>query len=158
MTRNDRHTVRALFLLGANDGVLPAAEQPRRRAAATRTARRSRAQQRAASRRYGMEQFHLEMQNLYAALAQPTDRLYGVLSALRMEHGRGEARHRSSSGASQTSAARRSSVETESADKEYRLSAKSSGALEYAGEHIGGAAVAVILKRQRRLRSVRLPR
>ena len=26
MTRNDRHTVRALFLLGANDGVLPAAE------------------------------------------------------------------------------------------------------------------------------------
>ncbi len=33
MTRNDRPRCALLFLLGANDGVLPAAEEPRRRAA-----------------------------------------------------------------------------------------------------------------------------
>lgn len=70
ITRNDRHTVKYLFLLGANDHVMPAAAQgggilndddrDELTARGVRLAPR------------GMEQLSIELQNLYAALAQPT--------------------------------------------------------------------------------------
>lgn len=73
ITRNDRHTVKYLFLLGANDHVLPAAGQAggilnddERSALARRGLRLAPS---------GMEQLGIELQNLYAALAQPTEGL-----------------------------------------------------------------------------------
>ncbi len=68
--RNDRHTAKYLFLLGANDHVLPAAGQSggilnedAREALALGGIRLSPS---------GMDQMAIQMQNLYAALAQPT--------------------------------------------------------------------------------------
>ncbi len=69
ITRNDRHPVKALFLLGANDHVLPAPgtgggilnddDRDELVALGLRLAPR------------GMERLSMELQNLYAALAQP---------------------------------------------------------------------------------------
>ena len=71
--RNDRHTAKYLFLLGANDHVLPAAGQSGgilneddREALALRGIRLSPS---------GMDQMGIGLQNLYAALAQPTQGL-----------------------------------------------------------------------------------
>ena len=74
ITRNDRHTVRVLFLLGANDHVLPSPgtgggilnddDRDELVSRGLRLAPR------------GMEQLSIELQNLYAALAQPTERLW----------------------------------------------------------------------------------
>ena len=133
MTRNDRHTVRALFILGANDGVLPAAETG---GGVLRDEDREALEQRDIFLApHGMEQFHLEIQNLYAALAQPTEKLtisYPVSDSAGAEK-------RPSFVIGRIARLLPSiSVETESADKGYRLSAKDA-ALEYAGEHIGGA-------------------
>ena len=68
--RNDRHTAKYLFLLGANDHVLPAAGQSGgilneddREALALRGIRLAPS---------GMDQMGVQLQNLYAALAQPT--------------------------------------------------------------------------------------
>lgn len=68
--RNDRHTAKYLFLLGANDHVLPAAGQSGgilneddREALALRGIRLAPS---------GMDQMGIQLQNLYAALAQPT--------------------------------------------------------------------------------------
>ena len=73
ITRNDRHTDRYLFLLGANDHVLPAVGQSGgilndddREELALRGIRLAPS---------GMEQMSIELQNLYAALAQPTEGL-----------------------------------------------------------------------------------
>ena len=73
ITRNDRHTDRYLFLLGANDHVLPAVGQSGgilndddREELALRGIRMAPS---------GMEQMSIELQNLYAALAQPTEGL-----------------------------------------------------------------------------------
>lgn len=73
ITRNDRHTVKYLFLLGANDHVLPSAgtgggilnddDRDELAACGLRMAPR------------GMEEMSIELQNLYAALAQPTQGL-----------------------------------------------------------------------------------
>jgi len=73
ITRNDRHTVKALFLLGANDHVLPSPgtgggilnddDRDELVSRGIRLAPR------------GMEQLSIELQNLYAALAQPRSRL-----------------------------------------------------------------------------------
>lgn len=73
ITRNDRHSVKYLFLLGANDHVLPATgtgggilnddDRDELISRGIRLAPR------------GMEQMSLELQNLYAALAQPTEGL-----------------------------------------------------------------------------------
>lgn len=73
ITRNDRHSVKYLFLLGANDHVLPSAgtgggilnddDRDELVARGLRLAPR------------GMEQMNIELQNLYAALAQPTEGL-----------------------------------------------------------------------------------
>ena len=71
--RNDRHTVRYLFLLGANDHVLPGVgaeggilQEDDREALALRGI---------ALAPSGMERMNMELQNLYAALAQPTEGL-----------------------------------------------------------------------------------
>lgn len=73
ITRNDRHTVKYLFLLGANDHVLPAVPQSGgvlndddREELAIRGIRLAPT---------GGAQFNVELQNLYAALAQPTEGL-----------------------------------------------------------------------------------
>ena len=73
ITRNDRHTDRYLFLLGANDHVLPAVGQSGgilndddREELALRGIRLAPS---------GMEQMGIELQNLYAALVQPTEGL-----------------------------------------------------------------------------------
>ena len=133
MTRNDRHTVRALFLLGANDGVLPAAETG---GGVLRDEDREALEQRDIFLApHGMEQFHLEIQNLYAALAQPTEKLtisYPVSDSAGAEKRPSFVIGRIARLLPEVR------VEKESADKEYRLSAKDA-ALEYAGEHIGGA-------------------
>ena len=74
ITRNDRHNVKVLFLLGANDHVLPSPgtgggilnddDRDQLVASGIRLAPR------------GMEQLSIELQNLYAALCQPTERLW----------------------------------------------------------------------------------
>ncbi len=74
MTRNDRHTAKVLFLIGANDHVLPTVT-----AAAGLLKDEDRVALESQNIRlapYGMQQLQLEMQNLYAALAQPTQKLY----------------------------------------------------------------------------------
>lgn len=133
MTRNDRHTVRALFLLGANDGVLPAAEN--RGGVLRDEDREALERQQIFLAPHGMEQFHLEIQNLYAALAQPTEKL---TVSYPVSDGKGAEKRPSFVIGRIARLLLSISVETESADKEYRLSAKLT-ALEYAGEHIGGA-------------------
>ena len=85
---------------------------------------------------YGMAQFRLELQNLYAALAQPTDRLY--ISYPRFDNAGAELRPSFVVGRVQTLCPS-VKVETEDADKAYRLTTES-GALDYAGEHVGGEA------------------
>ena len=134
MTRNDRHTVRALFLLGANDGVLPAVEggggvlrEEDRVALEERDIRLA---------PHGMAAFHIELQNLYAAIAQPTERLF--VSYPLFDAAGAELRPSFIVGRLQALCPA-VMIEKESADKEYRLSALTP-ALEYAGEHIGGAA------------------
>ncbi len=133
MTRNDRHTVRALFILGANDGVLPAVDggggvlrEEERRALEERDIRLA---------PYGMAVFHLELQNLYAALAQPTEKLY--VSYPVSDAAGAELRASFAVGRIKTLCPG-VNVEKEDADKAYRLSAIKP-ALACAGEHIGGA-------------------
>jgi len=73
ITRNDRHTVKYLFLLGANDHVLPSTgssggilnddDRDELTSRGVRLAPK------------GMELLSIELQNLYAALAQPTEGL-----------------------------------------------------------------------------------
>ncbi|WP_455582002.1 PD-(D/E)XK nuclease family protein [Dysosmobacter sp.] len=74
ITRNDRHTVRCLFLLGANDHVLPAVGQSS--GILNEDDREELAQRGIRLSPSGMEQMGIELQTLYAALAQPTDRLW----------------------------------------------------------------------------------
>ena len=134
MTRNDRHAVRVLFLMGANDHVLPAVggsggilKDEDRAALEALDVRLA---------PYGMAQFRLELQNLYAALAQPTDRLY--ISYPRFDNAGAELRPSFVVGRVQTLCPS-VKVETEDTDKVYRLTTES-GALDYAGEHVGGEA------------------
>lgn len=134
MTRNDRHTVRALFILGANDGVLPAVESGS--GVLREEDRLALEQQDIRLAPYGMAVFHLEMQNLYAALAQPTEKLY--VSYPVFDASGAELRASFVVGRLQTLIPALK-IEKESADKEYRLSAIKP-AVEYAGEHIDGAA------------------
>lgn len=134
MTRNDRHTVRALFLLGANDGVLPSTEteggvlrEEDRLALEAHDIRLAPC---------GMAAFHLELQNLYAALAQPTERL--LVSYPLFDAAGAELRPSFVIGRLQALIPS-IAVEKEDADKAYRLSALKP-ALEYAGEQIDSAA------------------
>ena len=134
LTRNDRHTVRALFLMGANEGVLPAVES---RGGVLREEDRMALEERNIRLApCGMEQFRLEMQNLYAALAQPTQRLY--LSYPVFDASGAELRPSFVVGRL-LSILPGVRVETSDADGAYRLQSVR-GALEYAGEHMDGAA------------------
>ncbi len=133
MTRNDRHTVRALFLLGANDGVLPAAETG---GGVLRDEDREVLEQREIFLApHGMAQFHLEIQNLYAALAQPTEKL---TVSYPVSDGRGGEKRPSFVVGRIARLLPEVGITHESAEKEYRLCAPDA-ALEYAGGHIGGA-------------------
>ena len=134
LTRNDRHTVRALFLLGANDGVLPATEG---RGGVLREEERLALEERDIRLApHGMAWFRLEIQNLYAALAQPTERLY--VSYDLFDGAGAEQRPSFVVGRLQALCP---AAETERDDPAhaYRL-ASAAGALEYASEHIDGAA------------------
>lgn len=133
MTRNDRHPVRALFLLGATDGVLPAVESG---GGVLREEERLALEQldiRLAP--YGMAVFRLELQNLYAALAQPTEQL---LVSYPCFDEAGAALRPSFVVGRLLTLFPALTVEREEAEKPYRLTAPRP-ALEYAGEHIGGA-------------------
>ena len=134
MTRNDRHAVRVLFLTGANDHVLPAVggsggilKDEDRAALEALDVRLA---------PYGMAQFRLEIQNLYAALVQPNDRLF--VSYPRFDSAGGELRPSFVIGRIQTICPE-VKLETEGADKSYRLT-NMADVLAYAGEHIGGNA------------------
>ena len=133
ITRNDRHSVGVLFLLGANDGALPRLDGGS--GVLKEEDRLALEQQDVCLSPFGMAQFHLEIQNLYAALAQPTWQLnvsYPLFDAKGSE-----LRPSFVVGRIQTICPL-VKIEKESADKEYRLSAKTP-ALAYAGGHIGGA-------------------
>ncbi len=69
ITRNDRHTARYLFLLGANDHVLPDVGQSG--GILNDDDRDELAQRGVVLAPTGMERMGIELQNLYAALAQP---------------------------------------------------------------------------------------
>ena len=132
ITRNDRHSVGVLFLLGANDGVLPKADGSS--GVLKEEDRLALEQQDIRLSPYGMAQFHLEIQNLYAALAQPTHRLcvsYPLFDA------KGSELRPSFVVGRLQAICPTVKLEKESTDKEYRLSAKLP-ALEVAASHIGG--------------------
>lgn len=73
ITRNDRHPVKCLFLMGANDNVLPAV--PQNTGLLSREDRSQLLEQGVELAPSGMDLFHIELLNLYAALSQPTERL-----------------------------------------------------------------------------------
>ncbi|MEG1593621.1 MAG: ATP-dependent nuclease subunit B, partial [Oscillibacter sp.] len=73
ITRNDRHTARYLFLLGCNDHVLPGVSQSG--GILGDDDREELALRGVTLAPTGMEQMSIELQNLYAALAQPTEGL-----------------------------------------------------------------------------------
>ena len=73
ISRNDRHTVRHLFLLGANDSELPDVTSPA--AVLNDEERQLLAQKNVRLAPSGMARFGMELQNIYAALAQPTETL-----------------------------------------------------------------------------------
>lgn len=133
MTRNDRHRVKCLFLMGANDHVLPAPP-----AAGGLLSREDRER----LRELGVElapdgdrQLELEMLSIYAALVQPTDRL--VVSWPAADDAGGELRpafvverlRRLLPGLRETA---------EAPGRRYRLTAPAP-ALEMAGQDRGGA-------------------
>ena len=131
--RNDRHTAKYLFLLGANDHVLPAAGQSGgilneddREALALRGIRLSPS---------GMDQMGIGLQNLYAALAQPTQGL--TVSYPVSDVTGGELRPAFVVERLQVLFPELA-VERESADKEYRFTAVQP-ALEAAGAAPAGA-------------------
>ena len=74
ITRNDRHRIKVLFLMGANDHVLPAVQTGT--GLFTREDRERLLENGIELAPSGMDVFHIELQNLYAALAQPTQRLF----------------------------------------------------------------------------------
>ena len=74
ITRNDRHRIKVLFLMGANDHVLPAVQTGT--GLFTREDRERLLENGIELAPSGMDVFHIELQNLYAALAQPTERLF----------------------------------------------------------------------------------
>ena len=73
LTRNDRHPVRHLFLLGANDGVLPTVSA--NTGLLDSEERALLQQQGVALADADFDELSNELQNIYAALAQPTESL-----------------------------------------------------------------------------------
>ena len=74
ITRNERHAVQYLFLLGANDHVLPAVGQSS--GILNEDDREELAQRGIRLSPSGMEQMSMELENIYAALAQPEKGLW----------------------------------------------------------------------------------
>ena len=133
ITRNDRHQVKCLFLMGANDHVLPAVQS-----STGLLSREDRAQlldQGVELAPSGMELFHIELQNLYAALAQPTDRLTVTWPAADLE---GNALRPSFVVGRIRSLLPGVEEKVERGDRAYRYTAPIP-ALEMAGENRGGA-------------------
>ena len=133
LTRNDRHTVRVLFLLGANDHVLPAVNPGG--GLLSEDDREALAERGISLAPTGLRQFHVELQNLYAILAKPTGRLtvsYPVtdVSGAELRPSFVVGRIRALFPAV--------SLEREPADRAYRFAAQLP-ALEAAGEAPGGA-------------------
>lgn len=133
ITRNDRHTDKYLFLLGANDHVLP---DPGQSGGILNEDDRDELAQRGIELApMGMDRMSIELQNLYAALAQPTQGLtvsYPVsdVSGAELRPAFVIDRLRNLFPAVK--------IEREASDKEYRLTAIIP-ALEAAGEHPQGA-------------------
>ena len=74
LTQNDRQTVRALFILGANEGVIPSFDG--RKGLLTEEEREEMGAEGLRLAPGEKQRFTLELQNLYAALAQPREKLY----------------------------------------------------------------------------------
>lgn len=73
ITRNDRHNVRYMFLLGANDSVLPLTEH--RTGILDREDRQMLQQREIRLSDHDFDQLDNELQNIYACLVQPTEGL-----------------------------------------------------------------------------------
>ncbi len=133
ITRNDRHTAKYLFLLGANDHVLP---DPGQSGGILNDDDRDELAQRGVELApTGMERMAIELQNLYAALAQPTEGLtvsYPVSDVSGAELRPAFVVERLLTLFPEVK------VERETADRAYRLTAPLP-ALEAAGERPGGA-------------------
>lgn len=132
ITRNDRHTTRYLFLLGANDHVLPDPGQSG--GILNEDDREELARRGIELAPTGMERMGMELQNLYAALAQPTEGL--VVSYPVTDVSGAELRPAFVVGRL-LNLFPGLKVEKESIDKEYRLTAICP-ALEAAGQFPGG--------------------
>ena len=133
ITRNDRHTDKYLFLLGANDHVLP---DPGQSGGILNDDDRDELAQRGIELApTGMDRMSIELQNLYAALAQPTDGL--VVSYPVSDVSGAELRPAFVIDRLQ-SLFPAVKIEKESNDKEYRLTAITP-ALEAAGQQPQGA-------------------
>src|SRR5699024_8509601 len=74
LSMNDRHQVKVLFLLGANDHVLPAAGGET--GILTEEDREALLEGGIRLAPHGMEKMALELQNIYAALVKPTQALW----------------------------------------------------------------------------------
>ena len=74
ITRNDRHRIKVLFLMGANDHVLPAVQAGT--GLLSREDRRQLLETGIELAPSGADLFPMELLNLYAALAQPSERLW----------------------------------------------------------------------------------
>lgn len=132
-TRNDRHAVKYVFLLGANDNVLPATGQ--RGGILNEDDRNRLAQQGIELAPSGLRQMNLELQSLYAALSQPTEGLW--ISFPSIDLSGAELRPAFVFQRLQTLFPN-VAMETEKAVKDYRLTALLP-ALEMAGENPDGA-------------------
>lgn len=133
ITRNDRHTAKYLFLLGANDHILPAVSQ--KGGVLNDDDREVLAQRGIRLAPTGMEQFNVELQNLYAALAQPTE---GLTVSYPVSDVNGGQLRPAFVVERLGNLFPDNRLERESGDKEYRLTAIVP-ALEMAGEHPGGS-------------------
>lgn len=132
ITRNDRHAAKYLFLLGANDHVLPAVAQSG--GVLNDDDREELASRGIHLALTGMDQFNVELQNLYAALAQPTD---GLTVSYPVSDVNGSQLRPSFVVERLGKLFPENRVERENGDKEYRLSAVVP-ALEAAGSDPGG--------------------
>ncbi len=74
ITRNDRHRVKCLFLLGANDHVLPAVETAG--GVLDKSDREALQERQILLSDERVDQLDQELQHIYACLAQPTERLF----------------------------------------------------------------------------------
>ena len=133
ITRNERHTVKYLFLLGATDDVLPTPGQSG--GILNDDDRRELSNRGVELAPTGLEQMGMEMQNLYAALVQPT---HGLTVSYPLTGPAGEELRPAFIVPRLLSLFPALRVERETGRREYRLTAKQP-ALEAAGGDMDGA-------------------